>query len=65
MQSGNYKGKGISVLLSDIVGSGALFRGLAPGLIRSTLANGVGMVVFTKCKEALEREFGAGRESTF
>jgi len=65
IQSGNYKTSNIKTLLSNIYSTGALFKGLVPGLARSTVANGVGMVVFTRAKAALEKEFGTGRASTF
>ena len=42
-----------------------VFRGLGPGLVRSTVANGVGMVVFTRTRAALEEKLGKGRGSTF
>jgi solute carrier family 25 carnitine/acylcarnitine transporter 20/29 len=64
-QSGNYKGVPVTALLVDVVRSGALFRGLLPGLVRSTFANGIAMVAFAKTKEVLEGQIGSGRKSTF
>lgn len=65
MQSGNYKGVSFAMLLVDVVHSGDLFRGLLPGLVRSTLANGTAMVMFTFTKAKLEALLGSGRSSTF
>lgn len=65
MQSGNYRGASLSVLLVDAVRSGRLFRGLLPGLARSTVANGMAMVAFARTKALLEARFGSGRSSTF
>ncbi|GMI33725.1 hypothetical protein TeGR_g341 [Tetraparma gracilis] len=65
IQSGLFGGGGLGDALRHVWASGALFRGLAPGLVRSTVANGVGMVVFTKTRAALEERLGKGRGSTF
>jgi hypothetical protein len=65
MQSGNYKGVPLSTLVLDVVRSGRLFRGLLPGLMRSTIANGTAMVAFSHTKAALESRYGSGRSSTF
>jgi len=46
IQSGNYGDKGIVALLKDVFKSGAIFRGVLPGLMRSTFANGCSMVVY-------------------
>ncbi|KAJ1632025.1 mitochondrial carrier domain-containing protein [Pavlovales sp. CCMP2436] len=65
MQSGNYKGVPLSTLLLDVTRSGRLFRGLLPGLVRSTFANGTAMVAFSHTKKSLELRYGSGRSSTF
>lgn len=65
MQSGNYAGSQMGKLLADVVRSGSLFRGLVPGLVRSTLANGCAMTAYAKTKAMLEAQFGAGRASMF
>lgn len=65
MQSGNYRGASLFTLLADTVRSGGLFRGLLPGLLRSTVANGTAMVAFSRTKAILEAQFGSGRSSTF
>ena len=59
LQSGNYHGKGLAVLVRDIVTSGSLFRGLLPGLARSTIANGTSMVVYKKVEHWLKQLTGA------
>eukprot|EP00536_Pseudo-nitzschia_multiseries_P009102 jgi/Psemu1/288231/fgenesh1_pg.247_\ len=45
-QSGNYADRGTLSLLGDNLRTGRLFRGLMPGLVRSTVANGSSMVVY-------------------
>lgn len=54
-QSGNYKGKGFGTLLSDLHRSGALYRGLVPGLTRSGIANGTSMVIYRKVEAYLNK----------
>lgn len=54
VQSGKYSDKSTSILIADIFRTGALYRGLLPGLIRSTLSNGCSMVVYKKCEAYLE-----------
>jgi solute carrier family 25 (mitochondrial carnitine/acylcarnitine transporter), member 20/29 len=56
LQSGNYEGKGFKHLVVDILKSGTLFRGLAPGLIRSAFANGTSMVVYSKVLKLLQSD---------
>ena len=41
-------------LLSDLIKSGSLYRGLLPGLLRSTIANGCSMVVYKKVEFLLK-----------
>jgi len=50
-QSGNYVGKSSYALLVEAARTGLLFRGVAPGLMRSTVANGCAMVVYKKVEE--------------
>lgn len=53
IQSGQYKDKSFSFLLKDTIRSGRLFRGLVPGLLRSTIANGLAMVVMKRVEKEL------------
>ena len=53
LQSGKYAGKSPTVLIVDIFRSGLLYRGLLPGLTRSTIANGLSMVVYKKIEKIL------------
>ena len=59
-QSGNYAQANPLVLFQQNLQKGKLFRGLLPGLLRSTVANGVGMAVYewvqTTLTEALALE---------
>lgn len=55
LQSGKYAGKSPLVLIRDVSRSGLLYRGLLPGLTRSTLANGLSMVVYKKVEALLLR----------
>lgn len=48
IQSGNFENKSFAKLMWDNLKSGALFRGLAPGLTRSFVANGCAMVVYNE-----------------
>lgn len=54
LQSGKYKGKSPLVLIGDVFRSGLIYRGLLPGLTRSTLANGLSMVVYKKVEAFLK-----------
>ena len=45
-------------LLSNAARDGALFRGLLPGLVRSSIANGTSMVVYKKVHAELSRLAG-------
>ena len=56
IQSGNYGTQGIGALLKDTWQSGRLYRGLLPGLARSTVANGLGMVVYKEVEKRLRQE---------
>jgi solute carrier family 25 (mitochondrial carnitine/acylcarnitine transporter), member 20/29 len=53
LQSGKYDGKSYGVLIRDIISSGKLFKGIVPGLTRSTLANGVSMMVYKEVERRL------------
>ena len=53
LQSGNYAGKSFRYLVADTIRSGKLFRGIVPGLTRSTIANGSSMVVYKKVEQWL------------
>jgi solute carrier family 25 carnitine/acylcarnitine transporter 20/29 len=55
IQSGNFENKSFGQLLWGNIRSGALFRGLAPGLARSFMANGCAMVVYNKILEVLAK----------
>lgn len=61
-QSGNSVGKGALQLLRQNIASGLLFKGLMPGLARSTIANGSSMVVYEWVHTTLSRTFGVGRK---
>ncbi len=47
-QSGLFKGDSSWKMLKDLVRSRALFAGVLPGLLRSTIANGTGLYCMTK-----------------
>ena len=57
-QSGRHPGVSALALLSNAARDGALFRGLLPGLIRSSIANGTSMVVYKKVHAELSRLAG-------
>jgi len=67
VQSGNFKGESWGSLLYAGFKSGRVYRGILPGLVRSTMANGCAMVAFKRTKGFLETQFGQGRAqaSTF
>ena len=54
MQSGNYQGQSFAKLLVDNIRTGAMFRGIVPGLSRSFIANGCSMVVYNKVLQLLK-----------
>ena len=56
LQSGNYAGKSYGTLIKDVFSSGLIFRGLAPGLARSTIANGFSMVAYKKMEAFLKEQ---------
>jgi hypothetical protein len=55
-----YPGLGALALLRRAYGEGALYRGLVPGLVRSSIANGTSMMVYKRVHAALSH--AAGRE---
>mmetsp|Transcript_40586 Transcript_40586/g.114838 ORF Transcript_40586/g.114838 Transcript_40586/m.114838 type:complete len:291 (+) Transcript_40586:70-942(+) len=55
-QSGLFPGASSFALLSEAARSGRLFRGLLPGLARSTVANGSAMVAYKKIEELADQE---------
>lgn len=62
-QSGNYDRNTSSLhLLKENIKSGKLFRGLVPGLIRSSISNGSSMVVFEWVERTLSDKFGLQRK---
>ena len=52
-QSGLYGGIGSIALLTRVFAEGHMFRGLGMGLVRSVIANGCGLYVYTKYMESL------------
>ena len=60
-QSGNF-GEGAVSLLKRNLASGQLFRGVVPGLARSTIANGCSMVVYEYVHTNLSRLWGKDRK---
>lgn len=61
-QSGNYASKSTFRLLQENFQTGRLFRGLAPGLVRSTIANGSSMVVYEYVLTTLTKKFDLERK---
>jgi len=59
-QSGLYEGVPVRVLLRDVARSGALYRGLLPGLLRSTVANGTGMYMYDVVQRGLTKRVAGG-----
>ena len=57
-QSGRHPGVSALALLSNAARDGALFRGLLPGLVRSSIANGTSMVVYKRVHAELSRLAG-------
>lgn len=64
-QSGKYDAANTSSLslLKDNIQNGRAFRGLVPGLIRSSIANGSSMVVYEIVEASLSDHFGLQRKS--
>ncbi|CAJ1953684.1 unnamed protein product [Cylindrotheca closterium] len=61
-QSGNYEGQSAMQLLKTNLQTGRLFRGVLPGLFRSTIANGSSMVVYELVHTNLTRTFQLERK---
>jgi solute carrier family 25 carnitine/acylcarnitine transporter 20/29 len=61
-QSGNYTSKGAFQLLQENFQTGRLFRGLVPGLVRSTFANGSSMVMYEYVLTTLNKKFDLERK---
>lgn len=55
MQSGKFEGRNFGAILSHVMKERLFFKGLLPGLMRSTIANGLSMIVYKKV-EALLKE---------
>jgi solute carrier family 25 carnitine/acylcarnitine transporter 20/29 len=53
VQSGNYNDKSLLWILRETVTTGAMTRGLVPGLARSTVANGSAMVAYKEIQKRL------------
>ena len=60
-QSGNYAGIGLMQLLKANIASGAMYKGLVPGLARSTIANGCSMIIYEYVHKALSEMAGVRR----
>lgn len=60
-QSGNYATKSTFQLLEDNIKTGRLYRGVLPGLVRSTIANGSSMVVYEYVATTLTKKFDLER----
>ncbi|KAL9185301.1 hypothetical protein ACHAXT_003078 [Thalassiosira profunda] len=56
-QSGKYDGKSVMWLLKDVIQKGDLYRGLSVGMLRSFIANGASMEVFTIVERELRERF--------
>ena len=60
-QSGFYESESILSLLKENIKSGQLFRGIFPGLVRSSIANGSSMVVYEAVQTTLTRQLNLER----
>lgn len=65
IQSGHFRDRSTFVLLRKIVSSGIMFRGLVPGLVRSTFANGSSGAAYVWLNKYLQSHFGESRVPTF
>lgn len=54
IQSGLYKDKSYFNLLTNTFRNGLFFRGLAPGIMRSSIANGFSMMAFNSTKKLIQ-----------
>jgi len=59
VQSGKFEGKSYGELMRDNFKHGTVFRGLLPGLLRSFVANGCSMMVYTKVLALLSEQRSA------
>ena len=50
-------------IAAGVVRSGQMFRGVVPGLMRSTIANGCSMVVYRKVEGLLKAQLHADAEA--
>ena len=57
LQSGQYKNKSLIYLVRDIFTKGLMFRGLMPGILRSSISNGCSMVMLKETEKFLEAKF--------
>lgn len=60
-QSGNFTDKSTLSLLQDNLRTGRLFRGVVPGILRSSIANGSSMVVYEYVQTTLTQHFDLER----
>lgn len=63
MQSGKYEGKSMLHVLTDARQSGHLYRGLWSGLMRSFVANGSSMVVYSIVEKELKERWNTQSET--
>jgi hypothetical protein len=49
-------------LLKENIATGRLYKGVLPGLARSTIANGTSMVVYEATHVALSQHYRVGRK---
>ena len=56
-QSGKYNGKSVLWIISDALKKGDMYRGLSVGMVRSFIANGASMEVYTIVERELRRNF--------
>ncbi|KAL7536176.1 hypothetical protein ACHAXR_006962 [Thalassiosira sp. AJA248-18] len=56
-QSGKYDGKTLIWLLADAVRKGDIYRGLSVGMLRSFIANGASMEVYTVVEREMKKRF--------
>lgn len=56
-QSGKYTDKSVLCILRDAVEKGDMYRGLSVGMVRSFIANGASMEVYTIVERELRKQF--------
>mmetsp|Transcript_6593 Transcript_6593/g.7987 ORF Transcript_6593/g.7987 Transcript_6593/m.7987 type:complete len:268 (+) Transcript_6593:130-933(+) len=56
IQSGNFKNQNMFSLLRQLHQTGKLYRGLLPGLARSSIANGCSMEVYTRVQAMMNKQ---------